>query len=49
MIELNKSELQNVDGGSTCPSMGDYYCIGMSTSYTVSFLKGFIKGLSSIF
>jgi len=47
--DLGSKELKNVNGGSTCPSMGDYYAAGFSGVYVGSFLKGVIKGVVSYF
>jgi hypothetical protein len=47
--DLASQKLKCTIGGSTCPSMGDYYAAGFSGAYVGSFLKGVIKGIISYF
>ncbi len=46
---LDNEYLKNQNGGTTCPSMGDYYAAGISGVYVGSFLKGVLKGILSYF
>jgi bacteriocin-like protein len=49
LSNLSFKELQSINGGTTCPSMGDYYAAGIGGFYVGSFWKGVIRGIVSHF
>ena len=47
--DLSFKEIKSINGGTTCPGMGDYYAAGLGGFYVGSFLKGVLKGVLSYF
>lgn len=46
---LSWFELKKIDGGTTCPSMTDYYSAAYSGLYFFDFFKGVFKGFINAF